>query len=112
LGFPERPTFAPWSAFPYGTNLPKEQRHPVRATPDVCVNNIKKLARIAPDAMRGFEAFEVAAFKKGAIPRKYKELMAEESGEGFKRRRGLRENHRPSRPFCALGVASPCQVLF
>lgn len=40
------------------------------------MNNIKKLARIAPDAMRGFEAFEVAAFKKGAIPRKYKELMA------------------------------------
>jgi hypothetical protein len=76
------------------------------------MNNIKKLARIAPDAMRGFEAFEVAAFKKGAVPRKYKELMAEESGEGFKRRRGLRENHRPSRPFCALGVANPCQVLF
>ena len=40
------------------------------------MNNIKKLARIAPDAMRGFEAFDAAALKKGAIPRKYKELMA------------------------------------
>ena len=40
------------------------------------MNNIKKLARIAPDAMRGFEAFDAAVLKEGAIPRKYKELMA------------------------------------
>ena len=43
------------------------------------MNNIKKLAWIeaaAPDAMRGFEAFDAAVLKEGAIPRKYKELMA------------------------------------
>jgi alkylhydroperoxidase/carboxymuconolactone decarboxylase family protein YurZ len=43
------------------------------------MNNIKKLAWIeadAPDAMRGFEAFAAAVLKEGAIPSKYKELMA------------------------------------
>ena len=30
------------------------------------MDNIKKLAPIAPEAMRGFEAFEVAAFSKRA----------------------------------------------
>lgn len=43
------------------------------------MNNIKKLARTeaaAPDAMRGFEAFDAAALKGGVVPRKYKELTA------------------------------------
>ncbi|WP_036261807.1 carboxymuconolactone decarboxylase family protein [Methylocapsa aurea] len=43
------------------------------------MKNIKKLAQIktaAPDAMRSFEAFDAAALKEGAIPKKYKELMA------------------------------------
>ena len=43
------------------------------------MKNIKKLAQIktaAPDAMRGFETFDAAALKDGAIPKKYKELMA------------------------------------
>lgn len=43
------------------------------------MKNIKKLAEIkaaAPDAMRGFEAFDAAALKEGAIPKKYKELIA------------------------------------
>jgi AhpD family alkylhydroperoxidase len=35
-----------------------------------------KLGELAPDAFRGFVAFDAAAFREGAIPLKYKELMA------------------------------------
>jgi AhpD family alkylhydroperoxidase len=37
---------------------------------------LKKLAELAPQAMKAFEAFNDAALADGAIPRKYKELMA------------------------------------
>lgn len=43
------------------------------------MSNIEKLGTfktLAPDAMRTFEAFDAAALADGAIPRKYKELMA------------------------------------
>jgi AhpD family alkylhydroperoxidase len=41
--------------------------------------NLKKLGTIgkaAPEAMSGFQAFDKAALADGAIPKKYKELMA------------------------------------
>src|SRR5712672_2485419 len=41
--------------------------------------NLKKLPKIgslAPDAMTGFQAYDKAALADGAIPKKYKELMA------------------------------------
>ena len=41
--------------------------------------NLKKLPalkKLAPEAMAGFEALDKAALADGAIPRKYKELMA------------------------------------
>ena len=37
---------------------------------------LKKLGELAPEAFHGFVAFDEAAFKEGAIPLKYKELMA------------------------------------
>src|SRR4051794_26264912 len=37
---------------------------------------IKKLGELAPEAFKGFMAFDEAAYKDGAIPVKYKELMA------------------------------------
>ena len=40
------------------------------------LTKFKKLGDLAPDAFRGFVAFDEAAFKDGAIPLKYKELMA------------------------------------
>jgi len=43
------------------------------------MDNIKKLATIgtkAPDAMKGFSAFNDAAMADGAVPAKYKELIA------------------------------------
>ncbi len=43
------------------------------------MKNMAKLARmgeLAPDAFKKFVAFDEAAFKEGAIPHKYKELMA------------------------------------
>jgi len=42
-------------------------------------SNLKKLSDIAgasPDAMEAFKAFDAVALKDGAIPKKYKELMA------------------------------------
>ena len=36
----------------------------------------KKLGELAPDAFKAFVAFDAAALKDGAIPVKYKELMA------------------------------------
>jgi AhpD family alkylhydroperoxidase len=42
-------------------------------------NNLKKLGKVeslAPDAMKAFWAFDKAALAEGAIPAKYKELIA------------------------------------
>ena len=42
-------------------------------------DNLKKLPQIgelAPEAMATFQAFDKAALAEGAIPKKYKELMA------------------------------------
>ena len=40
------------------------------------LTRFKKLGELAPEAFKGFVAFDAAAFKDGAIPLKYKELMA------------------------------------
>lgn len=43
------------------------------------LNNLKKLGTLkerAPEAMSAFEALDAAALADGAIPKKYKELMA------------------------------------
>src|SRR5437870_8725908 len=40
------------------------------------LTKLKKLAELAPEAFKGFVAFDEAAMKDGAIPLKYKELMA------------------------------------
>ena len=40
------------------------------------MTKLKKLGELAPEAFRSFVAFDQAAFKDGAIPLKYKELMA------------------------------------
>jgi AhpD family alkylhydroperoxidase len=40
------------------------------------LTKLKKLGELAPEAFKGFVAFDEAAFKEGAIPLKYKELMA------------------------------------
>jgi AhpD family alkylhydroperoxidase len=40
------------------------------------LTKLKKLGELAPAAFQGFVAFDEAAFKDGAIPLKYKELIA------------------------------------
>jgi AhpD family alkylhydroperoxidase len=43
------------------------------------LHNLKKmgtLGKLAPETMAAFQGFEKAALAEGAIPRKYKELMA------------------------------------
>ena len=40
------------------------------------LTKMKKLGELAPEAFQGFVAFDKAAFEDGAIPLKYKELMA------------------------------------
>src|SRR3954462_9720048 len=40
------------------------------------ITKLKKLGELAPEAFKGFVAFDKAAFEGGAIPLKYKELMA------------------------------------
>jgi AhpD family alkylhydroperoxidase len=40
------------------------------------LGKLKKLAELAPDAMKAFQAFDAAALAAGAIPVKYKELIA------------------------------------
>src|SRR4051794_7499392 len=40
------------------------------------LQKIRKLGELAPEAFNSFMAFDEAAFKGGAIPAKYKELMA------------------------------------
>ncbi|MGH9771492.1 MAG: carboxymuconolactone decarboxylase family protein [Candidatus Acidiferrales bacterium] len=40
------------------------------------LRKLKTLEASAPEAMKAFSAFDKAAMSEGAIPRKYKELMA------------------------------------
>jgi AhpD family alkylhydroperoxidase len=40
------------------------------------LSKLKKMGELAPEGFKGFVAFDEAAFKDGAIPLKYKELMA------------------------------------
>jgi alkylhydroperoxidase/carboxymuconolactone decarboxylase family protein YurZ len=40
------------------------------------LTKMKTLGALAPEAFKGFVAFDKAAFEGGAIPLKYKELMA------------------------------------
>ena len=40
------------------------------------LNKLSKLGELAPEAMSTFRAFDKAALAEGAIPKKYKELMA------------------------------------
>lgn len=40
------------------------------------LSKLKALAELAPEAFKGFVEFDKAAFADGAIPLKYKELMA------------------------------------
>lgn len=40
------------------------------------LGNLEALGRMAPAAMSGFKALDEAALAEGAVPRKYKELMA------------------------------------
>src|SRR6187402_3033834 len=40
------------------------------------LTKLKKLGELAPEAFKAFVAFDEAAFKDGAIPLKFKELMA------------------------------------
>jgi AhpD family alkylhydroperoxidase len=40
------------------------------------LTKLKKLDELAPEAFKGFMAFDEAAFNSGVIPLKYKELMA------------------------------------
>jgi len=40
------------------------------------LSKFKRLGELAPEAFRTFAAFDAAAFKDGAVPVKYKELMA------------------------------------
>jgi alkylhydroperoxidase/carboxymuconolactone decarboxylase family protein YurZ len=37
---------------------------------------LKKIGELVPEAMKAFQAFDAAAMKDGAIPAKYKELIA------------------------------------
>jgi AhpD family alkylhydroperoxidase len=40
------------------------------------LNKLPKIGKLAPEAMAGFRAYDKAALSDGAIPKKYKELMA------------------------------------
>jgi AhpD family alkylhydroperoxidase len=40
------------------------------------LTKMKRLGELAPEAFQAFAALDAAAFKGGAIPHKYKELMA------------------------------------
>ena len=40
------------------------------------LTKLKKLGELAPEAFKGFMGFDAAVFQDGAIPIKYKELMA------------------------------------
>jgi AhpD family alkylhydroperoxidase len=40
------------------------------------LGKLKKMESLAPEAMKAFRAFDKAAVAEGAIPKKYKELIA------------------------------------
>ena len=40
------------------------------------LSKFEKISQLAPEAFKAFAAFDAAALKDGAIPAKYKELMA------------------------------------
>src|SRR5262249_49577977 len=40
------------------------------------LGKLKKLSELAPEAMKAFQAFDAAALAAGAVPVKYKELIA------------------------------------
>ena len=40
------------------------------------MTKVRKLGELAPEAFKGFETFDRAAFQEGVVPLKYKELMA------------------------------------
>ena len=40
------------------------------------VSKFKKIAELSPETMKAFQAYDAAALAEGAIPKKYKELMA------------------------------------
>jgi AhpD family alkylhydroperoxidase len=40
------------------------------------LTKVKRLGELAPEAFKGFAAFDEAAFKGGVVPLKYKELIA------------------------------------
>ena len=40
------------------------------------LNKLPKIGRLAPEGMTAFRAYDKAALADGAIPKKYKELMA------------------------------------
>jgi AhpD family alkylhydroperoxidase len=40
------------------------------------LQKLKRFGELTPDAWKGFQAFDAAALADGAIPAKYKELMA------------------------------------
>src|SRR2546430_10409728 len=40
------------------------------------LNKLPKMGKLAPEAMTAFRAYDKAALTGGAIPKKYKELMA------------------------------------
>lgn len=40
------------------------------------LSKLPKIGKLAPDAMTAFRAYDAAALAGGAIPKKYKELMA------------------------------------
>ena len=40
------------------------------------LSKVTKIAELAPEAMEAFRSFEKVALRSGAIPKKYKELMA------------------------------------
>ena len=40
------------------------------------LNKLPKMGKLAPEAMTAFRAYDKAALADGAIPKKYKELMA------------------------------------
>ncbi len=40
------------------------------------LNKLPQIGKLAPEAMNAFQAYDKAALAAGAIPKKYKELMA------------------------------------
>jgi AhpD family alkylhydroperoxidase len=40
------------------------------------LTKLKKMGELAPEAFKGFAAFDEAVFKDGVVPLKYKELIA------------------------------------